>query len=103
MRSSSDTLDAPDCERSDDGADPGDGVQDTVAALSDRQDDRLKSVAVAITNNAMPYTTDAAMTTTDWTTVPRKICWGTSALTLPISVCRPGPADDRSARTQRAG
>jgi hypothetical protein len=65
----------------------------------------LKLLAMAITNNATPYTTDAvstkiflrpvrseslppmreaATTTMDWTSVPRNICCGTSALALPI-------------------
>ena len=65
----------------------------------------LKSLATAITNIARPYTMDAvitkilrrpvrseslppmreaATTTTDWASVPRNICCGTSALALPI-------------------
>ena len=65
----------------------------------------LKLLAMAITNSATPYTTDAvstkiflrpvrsesvpptrdaATTTTDCTRVPRNICCGTSALALPI-------------------
>ena len=65
----------------------------------------LKLLATAITNSARPYTidavrtktfrrpvrsesrpprSDAATTTTDWTSVPRKICCGTSASALPI-------------------
>jgi hypothetical protein len=65
----------------------------------------LKSLAMASTNIARPYTVAAvrtktfrrpvrseslppmsekATTTTDWTRVPRKICRGTSASALPI-------------------
>ncbi len=65
----------------------------------------LKSLATAITNNARPYTIDAVRTkifrrpvrsesfpprrdaatmTADWTSVPRNICCGTSALAVPI-------------------
>ena len=65
----------------------------------------LKSLAMATTNSARPYTiaavrtktfrrpvrseslpliSEAAMTTPDWVSVPRKICCGTSAAALPI-------------------
>ena len=65
----------------------------------------LKLLATAITNIARPYTTaavrtktfrrpvrseslpptrEAATTTADWASVPRKICRGTSASALPI-------------------
>ena len=65
----------------------------------------LKLLAMAITNNARPYTIDAVRTkifrrpvrsesfpprreaatmTADWTSVPRNICCGTSALAVPI-------------------
>ena len=65
----------------------------------------LKLLAMAITNNARPYTIDAIKDedlpparpigslsaderggdeTADWASVPRKICWGTSVLAVPI-------------------
>jgi hypothetical protein len=61
----------------------GDGDHEHRRAVHDRcgeYEDFLRPVR----SESLPPMREAAMTTADWTRVPRNICCGTSALVLPI-------------------
>ena len=45
---------------------------------------RTKTFRRPVRSDSLPPIREAATTTTDWTSVPRKICCGTSASALPI-------------------